>query len=596
MDSNLDKKEENFEEEEEELEEEESEESVIEYTDEDAHEKQKQLIQENEPITNNLADPILDAGGNNSQNVEEEEEVPRLIENEENSKEELVNLLLSKKFLEKKPSGITKGKKDYKVESRYTIENLSNDPIYKSNGFYINKDSQNPEFTTDFSTAKKKILSKMSQDGEKEKLLKILISDQNKLTREIESLQMVKKDYIDTKVKSYLSNKQKKKESIQEKLNEDFIHKHTFSPEINEKNSERRDLENFLNDQNKHLENVQLKVKLLKEEGVKNIEKLIADPEINENSAKIFQEKIKSEDPTHIRLYNKRFGDTTKGILKKGEKDKKETNISKTSSNNKERLEKLYQRAAEKKEKIEALKKKIEEDEKKKDKLSLDEKENNTNKVLLENLMKEYKSKIEEILGKEEENNLLTYDQIRQVLKSMTFCKHLDMKEEEKKEENEEKTTHHHMKEETTKLSDLFNALKNQENMVSVDVLFIFFISVLNLYEYFLFSSYKKTTETSKENENEEKSEVLNRISAEIESKIHINTRYGAFDENGKFLVTLQKAKNINKDFRIFYINYMNRATFKKKKKSVEPELSYRPEINQHSNRLYSGYRNKVIV
>ena len=94
---------------------------------------------------------------------------------------------------------------------------------------------------------------------------------------------------------------------------------------------------------------------------------------------------------------------------------------------------------------------------------------------------------------------------------------------------------------------------------VNVDHLFIFILAIINLYEFYLYSSYKKSRQevnspdkTEKKAKRLNQEELLQMLANDINSKIATSTKYGAFDENGNFLISFEKAKLINKDFQIF--------------------------------------------
>jgi len=127
---------------------------------------------------------------------------------------------------------------------------------------------------------------------------------------------------------------------------------------------------------------------------------------------------------------------------------------------------------------------------------------------------------------------------------------------------------------------DLWDALKDPEGLVNVDNLFLVILSIINLYDYYLYSSYKKTTKNqqeetttnnnlnkkTKKHDKKDVDEILAKISADIDSKIHHQTKYCGFDENDNLLISLEKAKMINQNFSVFYINFMNSNIVTKKK------------------------------
>lgn len=593
------------------------------------------------------------------------------IKVDEQGKDEVLNILLKNKALEKTERIEKKvGKKQFKIKSNYAVDKLKEDPNYKTANFHIHSENDNPEFTNDFGTARKKVISKMGKDGENAELIKLLLGDKDKTTNELETLETVNRDYIDHKVKNYLSNKQKKFESIQNKINEDFMQKHTFNPElVNEPKgiAERRNFDQFLIDQNNHNKKVQDKIKIAQDENKKKEDELMKEshPKVDVNSAKIFEEKFKSESPTHVRLYNKRFQNTKKESLKKDSPQKvnKKKKINKIDDYLEKKKEEkkpiskkeaeahvhnLYKSGLDKKNRLESLKNKMLEEEEKGKKLSRPE--SDSNKVVLENVMERYRGIINQLLGGLTENinslsnlnegssnfdinnaqlNRLSLNQINEVLFKFGFLQynHTNKTElllnTEGSSLNEDKTP---SSSERKMMSDLYEALKDAEGYINIDHLFIFILAVINLYEYYLYSSFKKAQINSGSSENTEKSpkkeispksekedkekkrkfdrdQVIVNIGNDINNKIATKTKYGAFDEHNNFMIPLDKAKVINKEFSIFYINFMNRKAHltkrvqkKNNSNSFSAQATYKPQINENSNRIYNEYRNKILV
>jgi hypothetical protein len=592
---------------------------------------------------------------------------------DEQGKDEVLNILLNNKALEKKEmTGKKIGKKQFNIKSNYAVDKLKEDPNYKTANFHIHSENDNPEFTNDFGTARKKVLSKMTKDGENPELIKLLLGDKERSTTELETLETVNRDYIDHKIKNYLSNKQKKVESIQNKINEDFMQKHTFNPELVSEPkglAERRNFDQFLMDQNNHNKKVQDKIKIAQDELKKKEDEIIKEshPKVDINSAKIFDEKFKSESPTHVRLYNKRFQNTKKEVLKKdspSKGNKKKTNNKIDDYLEKKKEEKkpiskkeaeahvhnLYKTGLDKKNRLENLKNKILLEEEKGKKLN--KPESDSNKVVLENVMERYRGIINQLLSGLSENinsfsnlnegssnfdinsvqlNRLSLNQLNEVLHKFGFLEYNNgntqrnetFNNTEGSNVNEDKT---HSSVERKMLNDLYEALKDAEGYINIDHLFIFILAVINLYEYYLYSSFKKTqvnmgslenTEKSPKAEKSPKSEkedkdkkrkfdrdqIMANIGNDINNKIVTKTKYGAFDEHNNFMIPIDKSKLINKEFSIFYINFMNRkahVTKRVQKKnnngSFSAQATYKPQINENSNKIYSEYRNKILV
>ena len=74
--------------------------------------------------------------------------------------------------------------------------------------------------------------------------------------------------------------------------------------------------------------------------------------------------------------------------------------------------------------------------------------------------------------------------------------------------------------------------------------------------------------------------------------------RYGGFDKENNYIITFDKEKLINKDFKIFYINYSNTTALSAKKlsqqKHKEPDPTFKPTINPNSEKLCNEFRRKI--
>jgi len=160
------------------------------------------------------------------------------------------------------------------------------------------------------------------------------------------------------------------------------------------------------------------------------------------------------------------------------------------------------------------------------------------------------------------------------------------------------------LKQQEKKLSiDIFEAIKDSDGLANVDHLFLIVLSVINLYEYYLYSSYKIANKNLDEKKEEKpkpkinKEEVLAKISTEVDAKIVKNGRYVGFDQEGNLLITFPKAKMINRDFNLFYINFMTGSAVNLSKKpetaSSDNEM-FKPKINENSEKLYDQYRKRV--
>ena len=181
----------------------------------------------------------------------------------------------------------------------------------------------------------------------------------------------------------------------------------TFRPVTNNPvNPEtKRPLEEFLTFQTNHLKKVQDNVKSLKDEREsKQIESLTA-PAIDKKSAKIFEQKIRTDDPTFLRLYKRQFE-----LKKKPEPEK--TGKKRTVETD-ERIQKLYNDEFTKQKKMKDLSEKADQFEKPEtDSLY------SSNKLVLQRFENQYNNEITNL----EKNNGENSAQITK-LNLMQFCK-----------------------------------------------------------------------------------------------------------------------------------------------------------------------------
>ena len=161
--------------------------------------------------------------------------------------------------------------------------------------------------------------------------------------------------------------------------------------------------------------------------------------------------------------------------------------------------------------------------------------------------------------------------------------------------------------------------MKDDDGLVTSDHIFLFLIAVLNIYEFYLYDSYKHDhgfsgkQEEKKDNKGKsvkfdtksdgklltegdvvdynntdannpialmhkelskgtlkkpkgmkdektakelEKEKIMTLITNDMNSKIKISKKYCSFDENKGFMLSLQNAKVINQDFNLFYVNW----------------------------------------
>lgn len=198
-----------------------------------------------------------------------------------------------------------------KKKSNFGVENL--DPTK-----YQLPDNRDPEYTNDFSMASLKVLNNMMknpQAQENPELLKLLTSDN---PDDFSKLEANQRERIASKIESFLEKKSRKLEVIQERVNEEFEKVYTFNPQTNNEKNIRRNFEQFINDQINHVKKTNEKIQNLKSKTEKE-NYVDSCPKISEKSKKIFEEKLKTDVPVYMRLYQSKVKEVKNEILKKSD-------------------------------------------------------------------------------------------------------------------------------------------------------------------------------------------------------------------------------------------------------------------------------------
>ena len=286
------------------------------------------------------------------------------------------------------------------------------------------------------------------------------------------------------------------------------------------------------------------------------------------------QEKYKGEE-VFSRLYNQNIKKIEKENSNKNEKNRNSIN----NNINEEYLNNLYQDY-----KLREKKNKEKEDlENKKRKEILNYKAASTsNKYLYNKFKKSFKKEIEKILIEKGNNTKLNYNQLKNIFINLNFIP---------KSQSENENINN-------LLNEIYENLKDSNNLISIDHLFIFSLSIVKLFEYYIISNYQITNSTTLNTESLEnnKKEISNSISQkdlkiniisnnkllhknnsvlqvnslennclkldyinkELQSRIIKNMKFGGFDSNNNFIITCTHAEMIFKNFLIFYQNYSN--------------------------------------
>ena len=439
------------------------------------------------------------------------------------------------------------------------------------------EEEEDSNFNKALTKVLKKIMKKKNNKNNNE-LYDIILNDKEIIENELKKCGFKKNINISSKIKSYIDKKNKNLNEIKQKKEEEFNQKYTFIPQINKKNNnkdKKRNLNQFLKDQEEYEQKKIEKILNIKDTQIKKEEEeLKLKPKIQISSEKMAQEKYKGEE-VFSRLYNQNIKKIEKENLNKNEKNRNSIN----NNINEEYLNNLYQDY-----KLREKKNKEKEDlENKKRKEILNYKAASTsNKYLYNKFKKSFKKEIEKILIEKGNNTKLNYNQLKNIFINLNFIP---------KSQSENENINN-------LLNEIYENLKDSNNLISIDHLFIFSLSIVKLFEYYIISNYQITNSTTLNTESLEnnKKEISNSISQkdlkiniisnnkllhknnsvlqvnslennclkldyinkELQSRIIKNMKFGGFDSNNNFIITCTHAEMIFKNFLIFYQNYSN--------------------------------------
>ena len=153
-------------------------------------------------------------------------------------------------------------------------------------------------------------------------------------------------------------------------------------------------------------------------------------------------------------------------------------------------------------------------------------------------------------------------------------------------------------------VNDIFKNLKNADNLVSSEHLFMFLLVVLNVKEIHeeinkvhtekieLYSPKETMTDNTELKEEEMKSDT------KLEVKSITSTKFGLFDKNNSLTISNEIARNIFKDYYLFYLNWSNHFynLKKEKKRFKSAQFTFSPKINKNSDTLSRNYRDIVKI
>ena len=586
-----------------------------------------------------------------------------LMDIDTNDKQTIIDILMQENLIQQKPidtNDVIREKnknKFYYVESKSKKEFSSNkNNSYGRNGYMIEAKEGDPEFIKDMGVAGFLLKDQIQETDEN--IAKLLFDE---IEPSPSSKRILTRKEIGDKVKKALDKKRKNLEKIEAKIYEEQKAEETFSPNINhrKKDGNRRNLDNFLRDQNnfqKRVEQNKHDILLRSESEKKSL--YIGHPNINKNSEEIAK-KINNDENVYIRLYKAKSKNKEKEIKKKilEESEKKITKKSKKNaySHIKSKLN-IFNKSPDQSSSIKSKSKKniTEPNEnninylKKRtnsaifsglNKRLFDIRDLPTNKMLLNLFNKNFENSLKILkLNNHDINEEINESQYHQLLFNLGMVsyennKNKDNKEIQKeKEENKNNDNKKEMNKEEEINPELLleNALEAEEKKLiknSFDILKIgsindkiklidvknFLIYMLNIQNYELYQQFKlkHTPEELKimfpqdKFKKEDIPELMikkqnEELMENIDKTNKNNNKYISFSKDNKIIFTLDKSYLIKKDFDLFSLNYRNK---KKQSKGEDKVINYlkkqcpfKPKINEYSEKIYQKKRDKLYM
>ena len=262
---------------------------------EEEHEHEQENQEENEEEENGITDP----------------NVKQLMKMDLADKDGIIDLLMKDDLVKKsdvKNEKIIKEKNKAKFD--YVESTIGKKPIgnkkssYGRQGFQIVPEEGNPEFIKDMNIAAYAVKDQIEEENLD--VAKILFEESGakKINKRIT------REQIDEKVKKTLEKKKKNLEKIEAQMYEHQKYEETFAPVINHRkveNTERRNLNKFLTDQNNFSKRVQKKREdLLNKKEEIRVKENVGKPQVDKNSEELAKKLNNTEQPAYLRLYNKR--------------------------------------------------------------------------------------------------------------------------------------------------------------------------------------------------------------------------------------------------------------------------------------------------
>ena len=619
---------------------------------------EEHLINKNQNIQNDKLEKLPgEEEDQNDNNIDEDNiiydpKVKELNEIDINNKKAIIDILMNDDLITRKPLNeeIMKEKNKNKYSYIQSSLNKNKSNIIESQekkNLYNNINTQDgsPELVKDINIAANLLKDQIVEENED--VAKLLFDDINKVKN---SKKVITGKEIGDKVKKTLENKKKNLEKIEQRIYEEHKSNETFTPIINHRKQDgtRRNLNSFLESQNRFLKNIEDKKQKIINQTESAIKELNAGkPKLNKHSEKI-AEKFSGNEPAYMRLYNKRTNNQKikeeveeKLILKEKEEEQKrkerENELkkndpykhvkSKINIFNNKQLKPLVNNNNNSNHNQSQSPKKLNRGKSAVNvmrynnlmnipKKKFDYKDIQSNKILYNKFISHF-DEILITLGGEEETNLeelnnYQYHKLLYNLGMVTYPPEQKSKKVEQDNKEDEFIAESSLKLEEIKLvNDSFNLLKLNEDKIKVIDIKNFLICVLDFENYNLYLMYKESHEQDikdifpldKYKKDDIPELIINKQNEELISKIDkankYNNKYFSISTINKIIFTLDKYINIKKDFSLFSLNYRNQ----KKKTNDDKILNYmkkqcpfKPEINEKSNKIYQKYKDKVFA
>lgn len=377
------------------------------------------------------------------------------------------------------------------------------------------------------------------------------------LNSDVNKDQEVKSDInkISIKLQSYLEKKNKKLETIQEKINEEKNKELTFMPNNANKKKKLRTFQEFINSQKEHIQKVQEKILMIRQQlNDDESSNYHCIPIIDNNSRKIFAKNQNQN--VYDRLYNAKKIQCDLLNNSKSTNSIQSCKSSFISKNKEEYLNNLYFDAKKRQERLKEKQAEIDNE-----MFALRAKSSiNSNKILYNKFKSQFQSEVNNLLYDDCES--ITYREYITLLKRINFI-------------SDDAPN-------TQLINIIYSSLLYDESSkkIMIDHLFIFCLAVLGLLNYYIISSFTGAN-GSVDNSMATIKEIdldttLSQINNELAPKITLNKTFGGFDENKNYIITPIQSKYIFNECIELYHNWKSKVN-SVKQRSKSPSFSFLP-------------------